>query len=42
MKGRFDEQADAISFRLDDSPIQESDQARAGVILDFEAALVDV
>jgi uncharacterized protein YuzE len=35
MKVQFDQKADAIYFRLDESPIVESEEVRPGVILDF-------
>ena len=35
MKVQFDQQADALYFRLDDSAIIESEEVRPGVILDF-------
>lgn len=35
MKMHFDEQADAIYLRLDDSKIMESEEVQPGVILDF-------
>ena len=38
MRIHFDEQADAIYFRLDESPIVESEEIRAGIILDFNDA----
>jgi len=37
MKMHFDEQADAVYLRLDDSKIIESEEAQPGVILDFNA-----
>jgi len=33
---RFDEQADALSVRLDDSPVRESEEVRPGVVLDLD------
>lgn len=35
MKVHFDEQADAVYLRLDDSKIIESQEVQPGVILDF-------
>lgn len=35
MKVHFDEQADAVYLRFDDSEIIESEEVRPGVILDF-------
>ena len=35
MKVHFDQQSDAIYFRLDDSKIIESEEVKPGVILDF-------
>ena len=35
MRVHFDEQADALYLRLDDSAIVESEEVRPGVILDF-------
>ncbi len=35
MKVHFDEHADALYLRLDDSPIAESEQVSPGVLLDF-------
>lgn len=31
----FDEKADALYFRLDDSKIVESEEVRPGIVLDF-------
>lgn len=36
MRVHFDEQADAIYLRLDDSAIVESEEVRPGIILDFD------
>jgi hypothetical protein len=36
-KGPFDEAADARHLRLDDSPIVDSEEARAGPVLDYNA-----
>jgi uncharacterized protein YuzE len=33
----FDEENDALYFRLDDTPIVESEETRPGVILDFDS-----
>ncbi len=35
MKVHFDEKADAIYLRLDDSKIVESEEVRPGIVLDF-------
>ncbi len=35
MKMHFDEKADAIYLRLDDSKIMESEEVQPGVILDY-------
>lgn len=35
MRLRYDPTADAIYFRLDESPIEASEQVQPGVILDF-------
>ncbi len=35
MKVRFDEKADALYMRLDDSKILESEEVQPGVVLDF-------
>ena len=35
MKVQFDQKADAIYFRLDESTTIESEEVRSGVILDF-------
>lgn len=35
MKVHFDEKADALYFRLDDSKIIESEEVKPGIILDF-------
>ncbi len=37
MKVHFDQKSDALYFRLDDSPIVESEEVKPGVILDFNA-----
>lgn len=36
MRVVFDEQADAIYVRLDETPIAESEEVRPGVVLDFD------
>jgi uncharacterized protein YuzE len=36
MKVHFDEQADALYIRLDESDIVESEEVHPGVILDFD------
>jgi len=33
---RFDEQADALYLRLDESPVVESEEVRPGVVLDLD------
>jgi uncharacterized protein YuzE len=38
MKVHFDEQADALYIRLDDTEIVESEEVKPGLILDFNAA----
>lgn len=38
MKVGFDEAADALYIRLDDAPIEDSEEVSPGVILDFDAA----
>jgi uncharacterized protein YuzE len=38
MRLHYDEQTDALYLRLDESPVEESDEVQAGVILDFNAA----
>ena len=35
MKVQFDQKADAVYFRLDESAIIDSEEVRPGVILDF-------
>jgi len=37
MKVHYDENADAIYFRLDQSDILESEEIRPGIIIDFNA-----
>jgi uncharacterized protein YuzE len=37
MRLHYDEQADALYLRLDDSDIVESDEVQPGVVLDFDA-----
>ena len=37
MKVHFDQNSDALYFRLDESPIVESEEVKPGVILDFNA-----
>jgi uncharacterized protein YuzE len=34
---RFDEHADALYLRLDESPVVESEEIRPGVVLDLDA-----
>jgi uncharacterized protein YuzE len=36
MKLRFDENADALYLRLDDSRIVESEEVQPGIVLDFD------
>ena len=36
MRVHFDEKADAIYFRLDESKIVESEEVHPGIILDFD------
>lgn len=38
MRVHFDEQTDAVHFRLDDSKIADSEEVRPGVMLDFNDA----
>jgi len=38
MRVHFDEKADAVHVRLDDSTIVDSEEVQPGVILDFDAA----
>ncbi|HYU20347.1 MAG TPA: DUF2283 domain-containing protein [Chloroflexota bacterium] len=37
MKPHFDEKADALYVRLDDSSILESEEVHPGIVLDFNA-----
>ena len=37
MKLKIDKESDALYFRLDDAEIDESEEVRPGVILDFDA-----
>ena len=37
MKMRYDEKADALYLRLDDSRIVESEEVQPGIVLDFNA-----
>lgn len=37
MKVRFDQDADALYIRLDDTPIAESEEVGPGIVLDFDA-----
>ncbi len=37
MKMRYDEKADALYLRLDDSKIIESEEVQPGIVLDFNA-----
>jgi uncharacterized protein YuzE len=34
---RFDEQADALYLRLDESPVVESEEVRPGMVVDLDA-----
>ena len=36
IKGHFDEEADAVYLRLDDSQIVESEEVQPGIVLDFD------
>jgi uncharacterized protein YuzE len=36
MRVRFDQQADALYVRLDESPVVESEEVRPGVVLDLD------
>ncbi len=36
MKVHFDEKADAVYLRLDESKIVESEEVRPGIVLDFD------
>ena len=38
MKIRYDEQADALYLRLDESAIIESEEVQPGIVLDFNAS----
>ena len=38
MKVQFDEKADALYVRLDDSPIIDSEEVHPGIVLDFNSA----
>ncbi len=38
MRLHFDRKADALYLRLDESPVQESEEVSPGVVLDFNAA----
>ena len=37
MKMRYDEKADALYLRLDDSKIVESEEVQPGIVLDYNA-----
>lgn len=37
MKLHFDPETDALFFRLDDSPVVDSEEVRPGFVLDFNA-----
>ncbi|MFN0117192.1 MAG: DUF2283 domain-containing protein [Elusimicrobiota bacterium] len=36
MRLKVDKKSDALYFRLDDSPIVESEEVRPGIIIDFD------
>ena len=38
MKVHFDEKANAVYVRLDDSPIVDSEEVHPGIVLDFNGA----
>ncbi|WP_363321135.1 DUF2283 domain-containing protein [Acidiferrobacter sp.] len=38
MKVRYDPETDTLTLRLSDQPVSESDEAKPGVILDFDKA----
>jgi uncharacterized protein YuzE len=38
MKMQYDEKADALYLRLDDSTIVESEEVRPGIVLDFNGS----
>lgn len=38
MRLHYDEEADALYLRLDESQVEESEEVQSGVILDFNAA----
>jgi len=38
MRIKIDETSDALYFRLDESPVVESEEVQPGVILDYNAA----
>jgi uncharacterized protein YuzE len=38
MKMRYDEKADALYLRLDESAITESEEVQPGIVLDFNAS----
>ncbi len=38
MKVHYDEKADAVYFRLDDSKIVDSSEVQPGIVLDFDAS----
>lgn len=38
MKMQYDEKADALYLRLDDSKIVESEEVRPGIVLDFNGS----
>ena len=38
MKADYDSQTDILTFVLSDAPVEESDEIKPGVILDYDAA----
>jgi len=38
MKVRYDPEVDVLSIMLSDAPVEESDEDKPGVILDYDAA----
>ena len=37
MKVRYDKEVDVLYFKLSDKPVQESDEEKKGIIIDFDA-----
>ncbi len=37
MRLKVDQKSDALYFRLDESPVAESEEIRPGIVLDFDA-----